>query len=261
MGTLLDATPAFVIVLILFFIMTGMTFCGHLFALARAKKNPDIVSEGIGSLEGALLGLVALMLAFTFSMSASRYDERRAIVVEEANAISTAVLRADLYPDSIREAFRNDFKEYIQVRIAYHESPPDKDNLVNMVKSGNALSDQLWKRATALSKEPTHYAATMQMIPALNAMIDIVTVRLNAGMAKVPQSILWLLFLLCIVSSFVVGYGKMSKRIDWIVVTGFSLMISLTIYLILDLDRPRRGLITMDSANERMIELRDMFTE
>ena len=259
MGTFLDSTPAYIIVIALFVVMLATTMVGHFLALTRAKRNPELVSEGIGSLEGALLGLVALMLAFTFNMSASRYDERREIVTEEANIIGTAILRADLYPDSIREQFRKDFKQYVELRIQYHQSRPDVTDLQNILKDGSAVSDRLWDRATALSSDQHYQVASMQMIPALNEMIDIVSVRFAAGIAKVPQSILWFLFLLCAVASFVVGYGKKGKHLDWIVVTGFLLMTSITVLLILDLDRPRRGLITMDYANERIVELREMF--
>jgi hypothetical protein len=259
--TFLDKTSAFTIALVLFLLMVMLTWCGNYFAAYRARKNPELVKEGLGALEGALLGLVALILAFTFSMAASRYDSRRQAVVEEANVIGTAILRADLYPDSIRDEFRKDFKEYVEARIAYIEAGADTIKIVEAYNRGNEIASKLWKRTATLAKDPQFFVSTTQMVPALNAMIDIITTRLAVGLAKVPSSIVWLLFLLCLVVSFVVGYGRRGKHMDWVMVIGFSLMTSLAIYLIFDLDRPRRGTITMDSANQRILDLREMFDE
>lgn len=259
--SLLEILPAHIVALILLLAMIVMTWLGNFFAAFRTKRNPELVSEGIGSLEGALLGLVALLLAFTFSMSASRYEERRHIIIEEANVIGTAILRADLYPDSIRAAFRKDFEAYVEERIEYFEAGTDTTRILESLARCNAIAMKLWNRATTLGHDPKNLISTNQMIPALNQMIDIVTTRFATSLAKVPKSILWLLFLLCLVASFVVGYGRKGKKLDWVMVAGFSLMTSLAIYLILDLDRSRRGIITMDNAHERIVDLREMFEE
>jgi hypothetical protein len=89
-------------------------------------------------------------------------------------------------------------------------------------------------------------------------MIDITTTRRAAGEATVPDSIMYFLFILCFCAAFLLGYDNKYK-IDWIVVTGFALMLSITVYTIIDLDRPRSGLINMDAPNEKIIELREMF--
>jgi len=99
-----------------------------------------------------------------------------------------------------------------------------------------------------------------QMIPALNDMIDITTTRRAAGESTIPDSILYFLFILCISAAFLLGYDHKNK-IDWIVVIGFAILLSATIFTIIDLDRPRSGLINMDSPNQKIVELRDMFTE
>ena len=259
--SILITLPAYFVAFFLFIAMVFAAWVGNRFAKIRLKKNPDIFSEGIGSLEGALLGLVALLLAFTFSMSASRFDERRHAIVAEANIIGTAILRADLYPDSIRTTFRKDFKQYVEARIDYYTAGADINKVLDALNKSNVIAHKIWNKAADLGKDPAYFVSTNQMIPALNDMIDIITTRLAGGLARVPDSIVWLLFLLCVVGSFVVGYGNKGKKLDWIVIVGFCLMISLTIYLILDLDRPRRGFINMDSANQRIVDLRGMFDE
>jgi antibiotic biosynthesis monooxygenase (ABM) superfamily enzyme len=96
------------------------------------------------------------------------------------------------------------------------------------------------------------------MIPALNAMFDITTTRTAATLDKVPVVIYYLLFIICLTAALMVGYSGGLKP-DWTMVLCFSLMISLTVYLIIDLDRPRRGVITMDTANSQIVQLRTMF--
>ena len=91
-------------------------------------------------------------------------------------------------------------------------------------------------------------------------MIDITTTRRSAGESTIPDSIMYFLFILCLSMSFLLGYDNKTK-IDWIVVIGFALMLSATLFTIIDLDRPRSGLITMDVPIQKMVELRDMFMD
>jgi len=95
----------------------------------KKKKDPSYEPSGIGALEGSLLGLLALLLAFTFNKSSSYYDSRREILIQETNNIGTALLRADLYPDSVRQILRSDFKRYINERIQYFECGDDENKI------------------------------------------------------------------------------------------------------------------------------------
>ncbi|MGI8583382.1 MAG: hypothetical protein ACR2KX_14370 [Chitinophagaceae bacterium] len=119
-------TPA---VLIAFLLFAGIIIF-HIFGFKvityQKKKNPEFITTGLGPLEGALLGLLSLLLAFTFNKAASNYDTRRAFLVQESNDIGTALLRCDLYPDSIRQQLRKYFKDYITARIGYYEAGSDE---------------------------------------------------------------------------------------------------------------------------------------
>jgi purine-cytosine permease-like protein len=99
----------------------------------------------------------------------------------------------------------------------------------------------------------------MQMIVALNQMLDIRTTRKIGELSQVPLSILVMLFALCIAASFFIGYNFGEKKPDWLVVASFCLLTSIVIYITLDLDRPRRGLIQLDTSQQAMIELRELF--
>ncbi|MBS1657830.1 MAG: hypothetical protein JST18_07015 [Bacteroidetes bacterium] len=217
--------------------------------------------EKEGTVQGALFAILGLLLAFTFSMSLSRYDKRIDIIIEEANDIGTAVLRADLYPQAEREQFRNDFRKYVEARIAYLEAGTDTSKIRQSLKDAAVVSQLLWERATRLSKDSgTTSVASMQMIPALNNMFDIANTRWYMNWAKVPEPVLYLLYLLICICSFYSGYVLSSKKkIDWISVLGFCLLVCAIVHLIIDLDRPRRGAITLEEVNESIVELRKMF--
>jgi hypothetical protein len=124
----------------------------------------------------------------------------------------------------------------------------------------DAIGKKVWSIVAADARATGILPRNAQMIPALNAMIDITTTRRSAGEAMIPDSIMYVLFILCLSSSFLMGYEQVDK-IDWPVLVGFSLTLSLTVFNIIDLDRPRSGLITMKTANEKIVELRDMFRE
>ncbi|NMH27201.1 bestrophin-like domain [Flavobacterium silvaticum] len=259
--SLLYQTPTAVISIFLFVLIVVANWLGHYLRRKEIAKNPDSAQEGIGAIEGSLLGLLALLLSFTFGMSASRYDDRRQVIVQEANDIGTALLRCDLYPDSIRKPLRENFSHYINARIAYKNAGIDRKKIDKAQEKTNQYAAQIWKIVSNASQNPANMFRSNQMVPAVNAMIDTVTTRDEIKNKTVPDSIVWLLFVLILTGSFVVGYGNSNKRMNYMVVCGFALMTALTVFLILDLDRPRRGFINIDSAEEKIVELKSLLKE
>lgn len=245
-----------------FFFILIMVFYRLGFLLRRRKLNMLHATEDqdLGALNGAMMGLLALLMAFTFGMANSRYDLRRELVVKEANAIGTAILRTEVYPDSIQVELKGLLKEYVEARIGYYEAGMDSAAVNTFFRRGTELSGNIWHTAATYARVDDISTRTSQLLPALNDMIDIVTTRKAAGEAHLPPSILYFLFALCFCVAFMMGYDK-KVRFDWIVTAGFSLMLSITIYIILDLDRPRRGLINLDKPNEKIVELRALFSE
>ena len=233
---------------------------GHYIRQRTLRKNPEQSKIDLGAINGTLLGLLGLLLAFTFSMSSSRFDARRSTVTEEANAIGTAILRTDIYPDSMRTLLRVNLKEYLNERIAFYEAGMNLEKAFASYARADQIGKKVWSIAAAYAKNHTTITVASQLIPALNAMIDITTTRRAAGQATVPDSIMYFLFILCFCSAFLLGYDTKAK-IDWIVVVGFAIMLSSTVFNIIDLDRPRSGLIDLDTANKDMVGLREMFKD
>ena len=224
------------------------------------RKNPDHSKIDLGQISGTLLALLGLLLAFTFSMSNSRFDNRRQLVIEEANAIGTVILRTDIYPDSIRKILRANLKEYVDNRIAFYRAGMNMEKTVDYYTKADEVSKKIWSTAASYAKMDNVTTRTSMLIPALNEMIDITTTRRAVGEATIPDSIMYFLFTLCIGAAFLLGYEQREK-IDWIVVIGFAAMLSATVFNIIDLDRPRSALINMHKPNEKIVELRQMFDQ
>jgi len=238
-----------------------MNWLGFRYKRSEIKKKPESDGEGLGPAEGSMLGFMALLLAFTFNMAATKFETRRDIIIEEANAIGTAILRCDMYPDSARKVFRQNFAKYLEARIAYYDAGVDEKNIKSALDESDMHSGSIWKLATALSQDRENFVRSAQMIPALNAMIDIVTTRENSRIAKVPPLILWMLLLLTLVSSFLTGYAQKTIQRNRVMIIAFALMTALTLYLIMELDRPRKGWITLDPAEKKIVDLRQLLID
>lgn len=255
-----NKTDAIVLTIILFFGMLLISWFGN-----RLRKLMDAHStipdtDGIKGLESGMLGLLAFVLAITFGISANKYERNRDVIVAEANAIGTAVLRADLYPDTIRQAFRNDFEQYVEKRIRFYTIGADIQKIIQAKKESAIVSDRIWKRAADASKKPGMLIPSNQMIPSLNEMIDITADIEAIQKSRVPDIILLTLGILALTSSLLAGFeAKRMVMKDWLVMAGFCLLTCLVIYVILDLGRPRRGLIRSEIGEQAMIELRQMF--
>jgi hypothetical protein len=222
----------------------------------RESKN----NENIGVVQGSLLGLLALILGFSFSLSNNRYDKRLNLVIEESNAIGTAILRADLYPDSLRRELRKELKAYLEARIMFNEAGPDTARIATAIDSTNAAQQRLWAIATAATLRSENLNRNILMIPALNEMFDLGSSRFGMMLAKIPDLIMFILFLLCLTGAYLLGYADRGNP-EWGIVSTFLVMIGLAIYMILDLDRPRTGLINNKAVFQTTSALRSMFKE
>lgn len=246
-------TDAWLLCLILLVSMIIMVYAGKQYI----SKRPSM--GGIGAIEGSLFALLGLILAFTFGMAGSRYDTRRSVIVEEGNVIGTAILRSDLYEDTERQGFKKDFAEYLEARIDVYEAGRDTAALQAANTKAAKYSALLWQRAARLSKISENWVASSQMIPALNQMFDITTTRDAALRARVPDSIIVLLFALSVICSFFAGMlAPTDKKLNWLTVIGFGLLTILVIFVILDLDRPNRGFIRGDKNVRYIVALRSM---
>jgi hypothetical protein len=247
----LNDIDALYISTILFFSMLVAIWIGYKIGLKKTKtdnKNAEISSS--------LLGLLALILGFTFAMAGSRYENRKDNLIDEANCIGTAVLRSDIYPDSLKNEFKKDFESYIKSRRDYYLLENDEQKLTASLKQSAVASDKLWSRAAFYAKDKDYFIQSNMMLPALNAMFDSASKSNMVLNSKVPETIVYLMLAFSIIISFFIGYNSgLEKKINTKFITGFCFLICIVIFITLDLDRPRRGLIKLDTEIRLMQKL------
>lgn len=259
--TAFNLIPAFYLAIPFLFLLILVNYLGYRFKGYHIRKFPGIEHVGIGPTEGSLLGLTALLLSFTFGMSATKYETRRQQIVTESNEIDKTILRADLYPDSIRNLLRTDLKNFLEARINYYDLGGQEPLIKNSLEQADSISNLLWKRVAYLSHDLNNRVATELMVPSLNAMIDMVPTREAARRAAVPPMILTVLCLMILVSAFLSGYGSKNMERNKVLVIAFAFITTLALYLVIDLDMPRRGFVNLNSAEQLLVKLRDNFTE
>jgi hypothetical protein len=231
---------------------------GRRIGLAVRARHPGQEIKGSSAAEGAVFGLLGLLVAFTFSGAASRFEDRRHLITEEANAIGTAWLRVDLLPAASAGAVRTQMRQYLDARIATYQQINDPAGYKTQSGRAAALQQQIWSAAIA-GAATTGAApdAAKLLLPALNEMIDITTTRQVATRNHPPMVIFLMLAILSLMGGLLIGYELAGKHHrEWLHMLIFPLLMSVTLYVILDLEFPRRGLIRIDAADEVLIELR-----
>jgi hypothetical protein len=246
----------------LFFGIILMMQAGLNIGTRYLAKYPKLGDAGLGVLEGALFGLMGLVLAFSFSAAALRFDARRQLIVEEANDIGTAYLRLDLLPAHAQSKLRENFRQYVDARLSAYNAVPDMTKVEAELGRSIALQRQIWTTAVVASQQANSPQAPTLVLSALNAMFDIANTRYLAGKMHLPMAIYFLmgvLILICsLLAGFEMGFGKARSRIHTI---AFAALLAVTVYTIIDLEYPRIGLIQVKNFDQALVDVRKSMDE
>jgi hypothetical protein len=216
----------------------------------RLPAQGEAAQSHVGALQGAALGLLALLLAFTFSMAVSRYDTRKHLVMEEANAIGTTALRTSLLPEPQREQARAALKTYVAARLAFYEAGEDSAQVDAALASTAREQRRLWSLATDVAALDPRSVPAGLFVQTLNDSIDLAEKRLVALESHVPGTVMALLLIVSTLSFGYLGYGSALAGARHFASTGvFALLVTLVVTIILDIDRPRGGLIRVSQAS------------
>ncbi len=244
-----------VIVTLLFIAMIVLNEVGFRIGRFVQSRTDSEVKSLTGSIQASILGLLALLLGFTFSMSMQRYDNRSMALIDEANAIGTAILRVQLLPEQFREKAVNLFQEYVGLRVAIGQLDLTKTEERNIYNEKIAnLQNKLWSVAISATEIDPRPVTTGVFVKSLNDVIDSQGKRNALLQMQVPEVVLILLFIVFVSSGGIMGYsaGLSGKRMFAPIVL-VSILITLIVFIIIDLDRPKRGLIQVNQSV--MIEL------
>jgi hypothetical protein len=230
--------------LVVIAIVFGATGLGIWTGRTVARRTSGL-KEPLGIMQAALVGLVALLLAFGLTMAVGRYEARRSAVVLEANAIGTTYLRAQTLAEPTRTDSLELLKRYGDARIALSESVPDSAKFEAASKSSVDIQNRLWALAgDALNTAPIASAPRLY-VEALNEMIDAHTTRVAALDNRIPSPVLWLQVLASALALGVLGMFLAAHERGVFMALLAAGLVAVMLLVIFDLDRPHRGLITI----------------
>jgi hypothetical protein len=225
------------------------------FLARRNEAGGNFISGS--AIDAAVFALLGLLVAFTFSGAAARFDHRRELIVQEANAIGTAYLRIDTLPAEAQPALREGFRAYIESRKAAYAVVADEAAFRAALERSGQLQRKLWQLAIEAGQRPGALPdAHKLLLPALNEMIDITTSRAMANEMHPPAAIYVMLFALVIVASVLAGFGMGGQKPrSWIHMFAFAATMAITITVIIDMEYPRIGVITVDAFERDTLDL------
>lgn len=243
--TLLDALPVWLTAGLLFVLLVAVCEGGA--HIHRDRGDADQAEEG--HLVGAALGLLALLLGFTFSLALGRFEERRELVVHEAAAISTLWLRTDLLPPPSRTEARRLLDAYADARLQLAAAGEDAAGIAAADARTEALQRSLWRVVAPAAAGAANGALGAGTVAAMTDMFDLADARHAVLRTRIPTRVVVVLALYALISAGILGYttqrGKLRHRLA---TTALLALLAMTIGMVLDLDRPRSGAIVVDQS-------------
>jgi hypothetical protein len=228
--------------------------CGFHLGRWRGRQPGKEHDSTVGAIVAAQLGLLAFLLAFSFGIVTSRFDVRRHMVLDEANAIGTAFLRAGMLPHAESASIRRGLRSYADARLAATTGAPVEE----VIRRSEQIHHQLWTEAVAVAAQDQRSVITGLFIQSLNEVIDLHTARVMAGLRnRMPLTVWIVLFAVGVLAFFTMGYQAGLTRADR---SPAAVVLALTfgavIWLVADLDRPGEGFLRV--SQEPMSEVRRM---
>jgi hypothetical protein len=247
----LDVVPLWGLFLVFFVVLALAMESGYRLGRWRRSVISDEKEQPVGAMVASILGLVALVLGFTFSLAAARFDARRMAVLEEANAIGTTYLRARLLPEPEREEIAKLLREYVAVRIAGTQGGDADEALAR----SEELHELLWAHAASAASKDYGSVMTGVFIQSLNETIDLHAKRVLVGLRSRIPLVIWAgLYGLAVLAMAAVGYqAALAATRRSPMMLGLVLTFSVVLLLIADLDRGQEGLLRI--SQQSMLDL------
>lgn len=220
--------------------------CGYRAGLRERRDARPVAGPQIGTIQGAVLGLLGLLLAFSFAAAGSRFLERQDLITQEANAIGTTYLRADLLEPHHRAGLRTTLRRYTEHRVAasaHLRRTPDPAVLAEVER----LHAEMWSAASAgVAARP---AFALAVLGPVNEVIDLHSTRMAASRKHLPLPVTFLLVTCSVLAVGVIGYGNGlgGERVAPLTVP-LAFVIASALWITIDLDHPRAGLIRLSDV-------------
>ena len=239
------------IALILFTLILLAYEISFRFGRRKQKVTNQEVKTQTNSIQAGIFGLLALLLGFSFNMAVQRFENRNQAVIMESNAIGTALLRTKLLPKPYDTITYNLLQQYVDLRLElgiFDLSKREERTLIN--QKTEKIQNEIWENTIKLAEIDSREGTTGNFIIVLNKVFEARVSRNAIFQQHIPESILFLLFIVFITGGALMGYSSgLSLRRALIPTIIFTLLIVLVVFIIIDLDRPTRGIIKVKMDN------------
>jgi len=247
-------THEVIIQCVFFVLMMAATEAGYRLGRNSEARIPENTRSQISTIEAALLGVLALLLGFTMSMAVSRFEIRKQLVLEEADAIGTSRLRAQLLPAPAGPEIVALLGQYLNIRLHYGSAGNDLARLEELNIQTAHLQQELWTRTTAYAQKDPNPVTAGLLLQSLNQAIDLGEARWMAFQNHVPESVIYVNAVVSLLSAMLVGYSfGVNGRRNIFSICVLSISITLLLAVIIDLDRSRSGFIR--GSQQPMVDL------
>jgi hypothetical protein len=232
----------------------------------RYRKNTNGESTaGLSTVEGAIFGLMGLLLAFTISGALQRFDDRRQLVLQETTAVTTLYDRIGLFGPDVARELRSKLKDYVRARVDLYRMQHDFLLWHRMEEFSREQIDQLllrkeslWNAALAACPKSEYQPACSLTLPALNAVFEVARLRAGAAEKHPPQVIYFMLFGLGLGCSLLAGFGMAASAArSWLHMALFAGVLTVALYIVTDMEYPRLGLIRIESFDHFLADAYD----
>lgn len=241
--------PTWLIAIALFSAMLVANEIGFRSGKRGRDQETELSRSAATALKGSVFALVALLLGFSFSATTGRYDLRQRLVLDQANAVGTCHLRAGLLDESSRDRIRISLRRYVRAHLDYAKAGDDHAVLSQVASEIDRITAALWATVEEANRKSPDAVRNSLIVPAANEVIDLSSTRSWAGRNHLPVPVLVLLLASVLVSALLLGHssGQAGRRHVslWLAT---NLIFVLVMYVVLDFDRPRRGLIRVDQT-------------
>lgn len=238
-------------------LLSALVEAGRWLRRRAGRLTPHLEVKGLGAIEAAIFSLLGLLLAFSFTHAAARFDDRREIAVSEANALGTAYLRLDLAPPPVRDELKARFRDYVDARLAGYRALPDAAVAMRHFDQATNLQRPIWALGLDGAAQAVDSRAAILVLPALNTCFDLANARTAEFFIHPPPVVFLLLFALSMLCALLAGWsmGETPLR-SRLHAFGFVLSLGLTMYLTFDMEFPRYGLVTVARFDSVLVDAR-----
>ena len=230
----------------------------------RYLQHQTANMAGLTTVEGAVFALIGLLLAFTISGALQRFDERRQLVIQEANAASTAYDRLALFEGDVGRNLQTNLKDYVEARIDLYRMPHDfslwrRSELFSPEQQDKIVDfkNKVWDAMVAACPQANFRPACAQAVPALASLFEVARLRLGASEKHPPQIVYVMLFGLGLGGSLLARFGMAAATArSWIHMLIFAATLTVTLYVVTDMEYPRLGLINIENFDHFLVDAR-----